>query len=93
VSPIRTDLSVFRKFDFERPPFGIKFLYHRPEGIEQLDKKIALCEMIREVHQRNAPFYMSKENENCFGVVPLGMGFPLESAVHFSEADRVGPNF
>lgn len=91
--PLKTDLSMFRKFNFDRPPIGIKFLYHRPEGIEQLDKKLALCEMIREVHQRGTPFYISKENESCFGVVPLGMGFPLESVTNYAEAGRVGPKF
>jgi len=93
MSPLKTDLSMFRKFNFERPPIGIKFLYHKPEGIEQLDKKLALCEMLREAHQRKTPFYMSKENENCFGVLPLGMGFPIESVVNYAHFGAVGPKF
>jgi uncharacterized protein (DUF169 family) len=91
--PLHTDLSIFKKFNFERTPIGIKFLYHKPEGIEQLDKKTALCEMIREVHQREKPFYMSKENDSCFGVLALGMGFPIESAANYVEAGQAGPKF
>jgi uncharacterized protein (DUF169 family) len=91
--PIQTDLSIYSKFNFERPPIGIKFLFHKPKGIEQLDKSLALCEMIREAHQRGTPFYMGKENENCFGTIPLGMEFPIESVVRFAEAGEVGPKF
>jgi uncharacterized protein (DUF169 family) len=90
---LKSDLSIFHKFNFDRPPVGVKYLYHRPEGIEQLDKKLALCEMIKEAHQSRTPFYMSKENENCFGVLPLGMGFPLESVMNYAESGNVGPKF
>jgi hypothetical protein len=34
--PLTTDVSIYGTFDFERPPVGIKFLFKRPEGIEQL---------------------------------------------------------
>ncbi|MCX6010365.1 MAG: DUF169 domain-containing protein [Chloroflexi bacterium] len=91
--PLQTDLSIYSKFNFERPPLGIKFLFHKPEGIEQLDKSLALCEMIREAHQRGTPFYMSKDNENCFGLIPLGMKFPIESVMTYAEAGEVGPKF
>jgi uncharacterized protein (DUF169 family) len=91
--PLRQDLSIFDRFNFERPPIGIKFLFHRPEGIEQLDKKLGLCEMIRETHQRKAPFYMSKDNESCFGTIPLGMEAFPESVVSYAESGEVGPKF
>jgi len=71
--PLQTDFSVYKGFNFERPPVGFKFLFHKPEGIEQLDKQLALCEMLKEAHQSGAPFYFTKENENCFGKSFLGM--------------------
>ncbi len=71
--PLQTDLSIFNKFKFEKPPVGVKFLYFKPEGIPRLDKSLAFCEMVKEAQQRRAPFYFAKENENCFGKVPLGM--------------------
>jgi uncharacterized protein (DUF169 family) len=61
--PLEQDLSIFSKFKFEKPPVGVKFLLSRPEGIEQLDKILSFCEMIKEAHQRGAPFYFGKENE------------------------------
>jgi len=71
--PLQSDLSILKKLNFERPPVGVKFLFFKPEGIEQLDKKLAICEMIRESQERDTPFYMTKDNEDCFGAVTLGM--------------------
>jgi uncharacterized protein (DUF169 family) len=73
MQPLRTDLSVFSKFNAEYPPVGVKFLTLKPDGIEQLDKAMALCAMVKEAQQREKPFYMTAENENCSGKATLGM--------------------
>jgi len=65
--PLKQDLSVYRKFNFEKQPVGVKFLPTRPEGIEQLDKTLSFCEMLKEAQERGTPFYFARENENCFG--------------------------
>lgn len=70
---LKTDMSIYKKFNFERPPVGIKYLFHKPEGIKQLDKELALCEMLKEAQERGEPFYFTKENESCFGKSFLGM--------------------
>jgi uncharacterized protein (DUF169 family) len=71
---LQTDLSILGKFNFERPPVGVTYMINQPEGIEQLDKRLALCEMIKEGQQRGKAFFISKENENCAGKRLLGMG-------------------
>jgi len=76
MKPIQTDLSIYEEFHFENPPVGVKFLSARPEELEQLDKSTALCEMIRESQQRGAPFYITRDNENCSGAMMLGMVEP-----------------
>jgi uncharacterized protein (DUF169 family) len=80
------DLSIFNKFKFEYQPVGIKFLYHKPEGIEQTDKKLAFCEMVGEAQKRGKPFYFTKENETCFGTLVLGMDDPPA----FAESGQIG---
>jgi len=65
MSSIKPDLSVFKKFNFESPPVGVKFLYHKPDDIKRLDKNLALCQMLREAQQRRAPFYADSENHAC----------------------------
>ncbi len=77
--PLQTDLSIFSKFNFEKPPVGAKYMFQKPEGIEQLDKILALCEMLKEAHGRETPFYFTEENQDCYaGKIALGM--PAESA-------------
>jgi uncharacterized protein (DUF169 family) len=89
MKPLQTDLSIYKKFNFEKPPVGIKYLFEKPEGIEQLDKSLALCEMLKEAHQRGTPFYFTKENEDCVGKLVLGM---VESKPG-SGTGQIGVNF
>ena len=37
MSSIQQDLSIFNKFNFEKPPVGVKFLLNKPDGIEKLE--------------------------------------------------------
>ncbi len=71
--PLKMDLSIYNKFGFERPPVGVKFLYDRPDQIARLEKKLGFCEMLKEAHQAEAPFYFDRDNEDCVGKMPLGM--------------------
>lgn len=86
--PLQTDLSIFGKLNLEKPPVGVKYLFHKPEGIEQLDKSLALCEMLKEAQERGAPFYFTKDNENCFGKSALGMMGGQSPA--FAESGQLG---
>jgi len=72
--PLKTDLSIFKKFEFEKPPVGVNFLSKKPPGIKRLDKVLPICEMIKEAQERGTPFYIDKENENCAGKMIVGMG-------------------
>ncbi len=71
--PLQTDLSVFAKFKFKRPPVGVKYLYHKPDDVRPLEKQLALCEMLVEAQKSDAPFYFTSGNEICFGKQALGM--------------------
>lgn len=88
--PLAQDLSVFKEIHFKRPPVGVKFLFFRPEGMEQLsaDKNLSFCEMLGEAQQGGAPFYFAKENnEACVGKILLGM----EDMEPFAESGQIGP--
>jgi uncharacterized protein (DUF169 family) len=91
MKPLKTDLSIFEKFNFKNPPVGVKFLYIKPEGIEKLDKIMPVCEMIKEAQQRGTPFYITKENENCAGKSALGM--LDEPAPSFAGSGEIGVKF
>jgi uncharacterized protein (DUF169 family) len=85
MKPLQTDLSIFGKLKLEKPPVGIKYLYYKPEEIKQLDKKMALCEMLTEAQQSKEPFYIARENETCFGAQALGMTPDAPSAASSGE--------
>jgi uncharacterized protein (DUF169 family) len=89
VKPLKSDLSVLNRFGFEYAPVGVKFLFKEPDGIEQLDKRLPFCQMMREAQERGAPFYFSKENEDCFGVMTLGM----VDVPAFAEAGILGEEY
>lgn len=88
--PLETDLSGFSRLGLERPPVGVKYLFFRPEGMEQLplDKNLSFCEMLREAQFSATPFYFGRENnETCVGKILLGMA-EMEP---FAEAGEIGP--
>jgi len=89
VKPLKTDLSILNDFNFEHAPVGVKFLFNRPEGIEQLNGTLPFCQMVREAQERKTPFYFAKENEDCFGTMTLGM---VDVPV-FAEAGLLGEAF
>jgi uncharacterized protein (DUF169 family) len=65
MSTIKRDLSVFNRFNFERPPVGVKFLFNRPEGIEKLGKDTNFCSMLKEAQFSKTPFYTEPGQQMC----------------------------
>lgn len=86
MEPLKQNLSIYKKFNFVKQPVGVKFLPTRPEGIEQLDKSLSFCEMVKEAQDRGKPFYFARENETCFGKALLGM----EELPAFAYAGEIG---
>ncbi len=86
---LRTDLSVLKKIELQKAPVAVKFLFSRPEGIEQLPlgKELSFCEMLKEAQDTGRPFYFNKENsETCVGKILLGM----EEMKPFAESGQIG---
>jgi uncharacterized protein (DUF169 family) len=86
---LQTDLSIYSKFSFERPPLGVKFLFFKPEGMPTLaqDKPMSLCEMLVEAQKSGKAFYFGKSfNETCVGKILLGM----QEMEAFAESGQIG---
>ncbi len=80
------EYAVLEKFDFERPPVGVKFSPVRPQGLNRPDKPLDFCEMLVEA-QGGKAFYVTKDDFTCIGAMLLGM---VEGDPKF-ESGRVGP--
>ena len=90
MQPLKTDLSIFSKLNLEKPPVGVKYLFKRPEGIKRLDKKLALCEMLREAQLSQEPFYFIEEDESCFGSGAIGMAGNSGASPSFAASGELG---
>jgi uncharacterized protein (DUF169 family) len=66
------EYAVLEKFDFERPPVGVKFSPVKPEGLERPGEIIDFCEMLVQA-QRNRACYVTEEDFTCIGPMLLGM--------------------
>jgi uncharacterized protein (DUF169 family) len=86
MSNIQKELAIFKKFDFEIPPVGVKFLAAEPDGIKKLDQILDFCEMLAEA-QKGKSFYATSDNFTCVGPLLLGM---VDSDPVF-ESGMVGP--
>jgi uncharacterized protein (DUF169 family) len=68
----KSDLAVLKEFRFEQKPVGVKYLTDPIYGIPELDKKLALCEMLKAAFDGNS-FYAGAENHACdAGLYVLG---------------------
>jgi len=67
----KKDYEILDKFNFDRPPIGVKYTFKRPERIDRLSEKMTLCEMLKKAQEGNA-FYADKNNVTCGGL-QLGM--------------------
>ncbi len=90
MSSVRSDLLIFEKFNFSMQPVGIKFLLFKPEGIEKLQKKQSICEMIREA-QTSPPFYAGRDNFTCIEPIITGMeeGDPVFESGHMGQSLKI----
>lgn len=87
------DFAILEKFGFKYAPVGLKFLNEQAdlEGLEleQLDSRIAWCQMLLEA-QKGKAFYATAENQYCEpGVFLSGQG-PLSA---LAAGGRIGPPF
>jgi uncharacterized protein (DUF169 family) len=86
MSPTPKNIAILDKFDFERPPVGVKFLATKPKVPKWKGERLDFCEMLAEA-QNGKAFYVTREDFTCIGPLLLGM---VESDP-VRESGRVGP--
>ncbi|MBN1630894.1 MAG: DUF169 domain-containing protein [Thermoleophilia bacterium] len=79
--------SALEPVGLDYPAVAVKFTATEPVDMPRLDKKIALCAMLREA-QESGPFYASKDEHGC-----TPGSFVLGQVGHdpVREAGRIGP--
>ncbi|MBP1765511.1 MAG: hypothetical protein H6Q65_2569 [Firmicutes bacterium] len=65
--------GVFEKLGLQFPAVAIKFHYSQPENVERIDKSLSFCQFVREAQDIGKPFFITKDDDACFGKMVLGM--------------------
>ncbi len=81
--------DLFYKLGMEFQPVALKFCFSPPEGVERVDEVLSFCQFLRKSQDDDRTFYVSKDDENCFGKVIMGM-IPKEP---FEASGQAGKDF
>lgn len=83
---VTRQLEILNKFDFERPPVGVKFMTQKPKDLPLVKPGRDFCELLADA-QAGEAFYATENEIGCVG--PMALGMIAEDAVF--ESGKVGP--
>ncbi|NLT39190.1 MAG: DUF169 domain-containing protein [Clostridiales bacterium] len=67
------DKELLSKLDLDYPAVAIKYCFSLPENAEPIGKTLSFCQFIKEAQDTGRKFYITKDDDNCFGKMVLGM--------------------
>lgn len=65
--------DLFTKLDFEFQPVAVKYCYGQPEGYEHVDEVLSFCQFAKKAQVEDRAFFITKDDDNCFGKMIMGM--------------------
>jgi len=65
--------ELFKKLELDYPAVAVKFCFSQPENAERIGKTLSFCQFIKEAQDTGRKFYITEEDDNCFGKMILGM--------------------
>ena len=77
--------DLFGKLELPYPAVAIKYSYSRPEGVEHVDEELSFCQFVRKAQDSGKAFYVTKDEDNCFGKMVLGM-VPIQGFIAGGQA-------
>lgn len=64
----------FSKLDLPYPAIAVKYHLCRPEGVKHYEgEKLAYCQYLKYAQDHEESFYITKEDDECYGKMALGM--------------------
>ncbi|HHU06700.1 MAG TPA: DUF169 domain-containing protein [Clostridiales bacterium] len=67
------DKELFDKLELDYPAVAIKFCFAEPQNAERIGKTLSFCQFLKEAQDTGRKFYITKDDDNCFGKMVLGM--------------------
>jgi len=65
--------ELFSKLDLPYSAVALKYCYSQPKGVNHVGKTLSFCQFVKECQDRNEQFFVTKDDDNCFGKMALGM--------------------
>ena len=65
--------EAFARLELEYPAVAVKFHLTPPENSERTNEVLSFCQFVKKAQTENSRFYITKEDDNCNGKIPLGM--------------------
>lgn len=65
--------AAFEKLNLDIPAIAIKYCAMKPENVDQAEEKLAFCQYIKVAQDTGKQFYITKEHDECYGKMVLGM--------------------
>ena len=65
--------DLFYKLGCEIQPVAVKYCYSQPEGIDHVDEVLSFCQFLKKAALEDRAFFMTKDDDNCFGKMVMGM--------------------
>ena len=65
--------ELFRKLELPYSAVAVKYLYSCPENVEHVDKTMSFCQFVKEAQTSGRKFFITKDDDDCFGKMVLGM--------------------
>lgn len=65
--------EAFQKLEMQFPAVAIKYCFSQPEEVEHVGKTLSFCQFVKEAQDTGRKFFVTKDDDNCFGKMVLGM--------------------
>lgn len=69
----QTAKNVFQRLELPFPAVAVKYHFSQPEGVDHIDKTLSFCQFVKEAQDTGKKFFVTKDDDNCFGKMVLGM--------------------
>lgn len=68
-----TAKNVFARLGLRFPAVAVKLHYSQPDNVDRINKSLSFCQFVREAQDSGRKFFITKDDDNCFGKMVLGM--------------------
>jgi len=81
--------DLFKKLMLPYPAVAVKYCHSCPEGVEHVGETLSFCQFVKKAQDTGREFYITKDDDDCFGKMVLGMT-PKQG---FAASGQVGYDF